>query len=57
MIREHLSAYEDALKDAQRDLAQLCEDGARPRDITDQQAIVDDFQRKYDAMSVAYDEP
>lgn len=53
VISEHLSAYEDALKYAQRDLAQLLEDGASARDIADQRAIVDDFQRKYDAMSLA----
>ena len=54
-LGEYRSAYEDGLKQAQRDLAQMQEDGARPRDIADQQAIIDDFQRKYDAVSKAGD--
>lgn len=55
MMGEYLSAYEDGLRQAQRDLEQLREDGARARDIADQQAIVDDFQLKYNAMSAAGD--
>lgn len=55
MTSYYLSDYEVGLKEAQRALDQMIEDGARPRDIADQQAIVDDFQRKYDAMSMASD--
>lgn len=56
MARYYLSEYETGLKEAQRALEQMREDGASARDIANQQAIVDDFQRKYDAMSAAHDE-
>lgn len=49
----YLSEYEAGRKEAQRALEQMIEDGASTRDIADQKAIVDDFQRKYNAMSMA----
>ena len=55
MANYYLSEYEAGRKEAQRALEQMIEDGASVRDIADQKAIVDDFQRKYDAMSVASD--
>lgn len=55
MLKSYQSDYGYGLKQAQRDLEQMLEDGARPRDIADQQAVVDDFQRKYDAVSKAGD--
>lgn len=53
MANYYLSEYEADRKEAQRALEQMIEDGASARDIADQKAIVDDFQRKYNAMSMA----
>ena len=53
MLSEYQSAYEDGLNHARRDLAQLRASGASTQDIVGQQAIVDDYRRKLDAMSRA----
>ena len=53
MFSEYQSAYEDGLNHARRDLAQLRAIRASAQDIAGQQAIVDDYRRKLDAMSRA----
>lgn len=53
MMNEYLADYEQSLSRSKDVLAQLEASGADARDIWSQQNIVDDWQRKYDAMTNA----